>query len=497
MLLALPDPCLVAVLRYTYGADEYEKDAPSMFSAARAHSRLHQAAVLAVSSIKAHLMKQQQVDSILLYLTKHGKHILSLEVVGPWDYYRLDSAATLQQLPHQSLQGLSSLCFSHLRLQLQPGGGFQGVLTAGAPLKELDLSDCSLLDGVEALAAVLPLLPCLQDLRCSKSFGCSGLGPVGDITKPPKCFPHNSTLQKLQQLTCLSLTGYALEEPGGPQHLQRLTNLQELYLDGKALPIVKAGMLSGLQQLVAFGLHGDNSMSSGDAVLEPDALAGMTNLQSLGVLYCKTAGGSAAVTQLMSHLQHMQQLTWLDLRGGLHDDATIAPAAAYSAVTANSKLRLLYLSDCTLPEGVWPHTFPTGRQLPDLQHLDIGQVNYPGAWPSHATIPDLSRLVSCCPGLQRLNMRGLRATAEQLAPLTGLSGLVKLHVALNGNPAAEIAMVCQLTGLEELDLSDPSDDDRLLLQLTQLKKLGYLDYRPPDRSYDHKRHQIQFYWEVS
>jgi hypothetical protein len=62
-LLALPDPCLLAVLQCC-AAD----DRRSLFSAARAHSRLHQAAVLALSSITAVVSHQQQADSVLVYV---------------------------------------------------------------------------------------------------------------------------------------------------------------------------------------------------------------------------------------------------------------------------------------------------------------------------------------------------------------------------------------------------------------------------------------------
>jgi hypothetical protein len=69
-LLQLPDACLLAVLQCC--ADE----PCSLFSAARAHSRLHQAAVLAASSIsfvlkEGRLVKERpdQTDSWLLYLS--------------------------------------------------------------------------------------------------------------------------------------------------------------------------------------------------------------------------------------------------------------------------------------------------------------------------------------------------------------------------------------------------------------------------------------------
>jgi hypothetical protein len=40
-----------------------------------------------------------------------------------------------------------------LRLQLQPGRGYQGVLRAGMPLQQLCLDHCELLDGDEGLWA--------------------------------------------------------------------------------------------------------------------------------------------------------------------------------------------------------------------------------------------------------------------------------------------------------------------------------------------------------
>lgn len=54
----------------------------SLFSAARAHSRLHQAAVLAASSVKAILKQQQKADSVLRYLANHGQHVDSIDIQG-------------------------------------------------------------------------------------------------------------------------------------------------------------------------------------------------------------------------------------------------------------------------------------------------------------------------------------------------------------------------------------------------------------------------------
>lgn len=78
-LLQLPDPCLVG--------GQCCEDQRSLFNAARAHSRLRQAAALAMRSITVVVngykaAKQTQVDSMLRYLSKHPKHVGSVTFKG-------------------------------------------------------------------------------------------------------------------------------------------------------------------------------------------------------------------------------------------------------------------------------------------------------------------------------------------------------------------------------------------------------------------------------
>jgi hypothetical protein len=47
-------------------------DLPSLLSAARTHSKLHQADIMALSSITWQVSTQQQLDSIMQYLKQHG-----------------------------------------------------------------------------------------------------------------------------------------------------------------------------------------------------------------------------------------------------------------------------------------------------------------------------------------------------------------------------------------------------------------------------------------
>jgi hypothetical protein len=52
-------------------------------SAARAHSRLHQAAAIALNSITLEIEDQQQVDSLVdVYLCAHGQHVDSISLQG-------------------------------------------------------------------------------------------------------------------------------------------------------------------------------------------------------------------------------------------------------------------------------------------------------------------------------------------------------------------------------------------------------------------------------
>jgi hypothetical protein len=139
----------------------------SLFNAARAHSRLRQAAVLALRSITAVLPDQQQADSVLLYLRKHGKHIDSIDIKGRPRNNREDLTASII-LP-SNLQ-LSSLQLSYLKVQLQPGHGFQGVLgCAGVQtLKKLRLSSCELPNeaAAQGLTAALSELPAGLEHLC-------------------------------------------------------------------------------------------------------------------------------------------------------------------------------------------------------------------------------------------------------------------------------------------------------------------------------------------
>ena len=352
-LLQLPDNCLEAVLRCC------SNDQRSLFSAARAHSRLHLTAVSVLQSIKAVRAQQRHVNSVLRYLKKHGQQLDSVSISG--------SLGCIVKLPLPPSVQLDSLQLSGVSLQVAwQGYGLLGVLgpAAGAAtaLRQLWLSDCKLHNRAaeQALAAAMWKLPeGLQHLSISNIRPRDFRFPVG-------------VCQQLQQLTHLELADVEVVFPDGASRklpgLQGMTRLVDVRLVDVSR--VEVGdMLSGMQHLTHLELLPCWS-------LEVSVFDGKIQLQHLA-LY--DMGMSAEqVAQLLSHLQHMRQLTHLSLDTALdsHDEGS-PPAAAYAALTASSKLALLNICACRVPAGAWQHILPTGKQLPHLTEFDLAHLEQP------------------------------------------------------------------------------------------------------------------------
>jgi hypothetical protein len=373
-------------------------------------------------------------------------------------------------------------------LQLQPQAAHLGVLGSGAHIHELHLHNCRLLDGEQGLAAALPLLTQLQHLSVVANEGSSGRALA---------FP-SSSLQALQQLTHLQLAAH-LDQPNGLQHLQGLTSLQDLRLEILGDPTYEANWLLGLELLTRLEIRGADAFT----LFEPGVLSGKPRLQHFEVVGCMVADGQAGITQLLQHLQQTQQLEFLSLPGAVLHDARGPPATAYAALTASSKLQHLNLSSCTLPTGVWQHVFPTRRQLPHLRRLAVAYIDHPDSsaptegdaemtddeqplaehvtQPGAAAIPDGHRLVSCCRGLQSLDLRCLQYSGELLTPLTALKGLSELSLASSPSPPGGLDVLGWMTGLRRLELFDAHDDVNLLMKLAPLRQLTYLNYGGLDR----------------
>ena len=386
-LLQLPDTCLLLVLQCCAA------DHRSLCSAARAHSRLHKAAVVALSSITGEL-KDEQVDSMLLYLKKFGQHVSSIDLEGvrsddqqSWDMVTVTIRQTLAPHNNQHNSNLERLNLTRLHLQLQPGWGLLGLFGAGPPpLKQLRLQHCTLLDGGAGLAAALWQLPELQHLCVMPTMMEDEKAPYGRAMEFP-CY----ALPALQHLTYLEIAGCALLDPNGLQPLQGLTCLQDLRLSLFYKHNNKASMLIASQQLTRLELCGQLlGMDGRSAMLDPRALAGQTRLQHLVLKECILLLG-AGMSDLLSHVQQLQQLTHLSFTCS----SDVIPIAGYSALTASSKLQHLDISSCTFPAGVWQHVFPAGRQLSHLRALYISG----GCLSSGpAAVPEGHRLVSAVLG---------------------------------------------------------------------------------------------------
>jgi hypothetical protein len=473
MLPWLPDPCLLAVLRCCAANDQR-----SVLSAARAHSRLHRAAVLALRSLTATVKRQEQANSVVLYLSKHGQHLDSVSLEDRDGYLPCPFLRLPTELPTQ----LRSLQLNNMLLL---GSGLLHML--GPTLTQLRLDSSSLCDdaAAEALAAAVSQLPNLQHLSLRSLR-------TGNICKESYTLPMG-VLKQMQQLTYLELEDIGIEGRDKDRHelqpLRFLTRLVDLRVKkcGDRRRLITASMLSGAHHLARLELAGYG------LALKPAALAGKTRLQHLQIVRCRVgaSGNEAKQLQLLSHLQPLQQLTHLDLTDTLRlmTSPMQQVAAACAALTASSRLLHLNLSGCALPVGVWRHVFQGRTKLPKLRDLNIkgtdpsggyeGYDNYlaqPSGYFSKAL--EGSRLVRCCPGLQFLDMRDVRYSAELLAQLQGLCELRTLHLEhYESTQEHGLQGVCQLTQLRELSVELSSGkEEGLELPLAQLKQLTALTY---------------------
>jgi hypothetical protein len=444
-LLDLPDTALLRVLR-CLAAD---RDLSSLFSAARAHSTLHQLSAAALDSIDVAVKNQQQVDGLQQYLSRHTAHVQSLELRGgnaSTNWLLLDELPPGLQL-HRLRLGM------FLRLQLLPSGDRAGALQAGAPLKHLEIRNCRVVDTLSetALELALSQLPQLESL---KFVDWSGALPF-----PGRVLSH---LQQLTSLDVMLADGNVLE------HIDLVPGL--LNLRAGVLGHISSSKLSALQQLTSLVL-GAQGAFPGDDLIDTAGFANKGRLQHLA-MELALAGKSAGVSALLSHLQHMTQLTHLSLQRNSTLPAPNARApAAYAALTASSTLQHLDVSSSSMPEGVWLHMLPADRQLLQLRVLKASECGSTGHW-THA---DTARLASCCPNLQELSMRTREPLAAQvLQPLRSLTALTAL--AAGELDDAGLAAAAELTQLRQLTVwQQASTTDAGLLQLTQLRQLMELD----------------------
>lgn len=162
-LLDLPGPFLLAVLRCC------AHDQRSLLSAAAAHSRLHQVAPTALTSITASVHNQEQLDSLLRYLSNHPGHVVEVHIQNypPQDHdtttFETLLAAELfaarkldcSKLP-ANLQLRSLTVTGLISVKLHPAHTSADVPQRLAGLTRLKLDNCHLLDERAGIAAALP-----------------------------------------------------------------------------------------------------------------------------------------------------------------------------------------------------------------------------------------------------------------------------------------------------------------------------------------------------
>lgn len=179
-LLQLPDECLQAVLRF------HAHDPITLFSAARAHSRLQQAAAVVPKTLKMAICEssraQQQINSLLTYSSRYVPHIRSVDIssVYRWSWDMLCSPRKIEALVCELPAGLQlrSLRLEAAGVQLSPCGGLRGVLEGLTSLTLLQLLGCTLLEEVGCPTVPLEQLLTLQHLEVTAIGSSRGHGAV-------------------------------------------------------------------------------------------------------------------------------------------------------------------------------------------------------------------------------------------------------------------------------------------------------------------------------
>jgi hypothetical protein len=299
-------------------------------------------------------------------------------------------------------------------------------------------------DGAIGLAAALSQLPKLERLSIC-SVQCSDHSTLR--------FP-TEILPKLQQLTCLELVRVGMMQHGGRersktalQPLQHLTGLVEFKIGASYSYIyrcdITASMLSGMSGLTRLHIAAQP--------FEPNALAGLPQLQHLALQMCSLLpgpSGGLALHQLLSQIPALQELIYLDLDSSCQWylpgscwqqhlcrscqlDSTcmwgmdlLQPPMQHSQPAASCSTSASGTTPCC-PMLTWQYIFPTGWQLPHLRSLDIDGISPDGC--NFAAAPDGSCLVGCCPSLQSFSAAHIQCSTELLGPLQELSSLQTLH----------------------------------------------------------------------
>jgi len=418
------------------------------------------AAVAATDCIEATLFEQPAVDNLTTYLQQHGRHLTRLILNG--ECTDDDSDLNWPKLEHLPCQRLQELHLVSLDFRWGPDEDRPSVLDNATAITRLEIQDSNF---------YLPAVSVLSDLQHLSLIDCS-CQFEGRISSSAFAF------YRLQQLTYLGLSGLRLRQnlDASLCHISSITGLHTLHIkDCSELMSVTPGLSlpPSLQHLELYYTQ--------YGVFEPSVLAAATQLTHLDLQTDEDMGGvrdGACVLEVLSKLQHLDYLNFSPLECNLPP-----PSPAYQAwVASSSKLRVLHVGSCDLPDGALAHIFPSAPSLvvlPRLEELYVYQIP-PGA---------MAGVMRCCPALQRLALGGELPGCTHLAALSQLSALTRLEVTLEADDdsrdgastAATIQSLAGLTRLQEFSATVPiGEGGRVtrrhdLLPLTALRQLTKLE----------------------
>lgn len=377
------DDDLVAILSCSPQADR-------LGSCSLVNKQFRQAAARASTSITVSAAALSST-SFKSWIKQHGQHVSGLHVLGPLDFddgsNQACSTSPKVPLPCKFWQLLPTL------KTLQLPGSAIGLHGVGAVAEYRA--------GRLEVSAPLTVLPTFwQQL--------SGFSSLQELCVPvhrdhPSSLYEplpSSVLQallQLKQLRRLSLgaTSFTASVDTTPQ-LGQLTNLDHLSLIVRSL---QPQLLAGLTQLVDLRLTG--RLDNGDA------------------------SDNTALFEVLSGMSHLTSLH-LEVDGGSKDEESATQVRAaqsdwYSAVTSSSKLQHLHL-DMPLPQSAWKEMFHADLQLPEQKILYVN--GYPGCY--EATFFDLNHMpgVMDLTALQSLSLKNFVLDANALLLLPQLR---KLH----------------------------------------------------------------------
>ncbi len=279
--------------------------------------------------------------------------------------------------------------------------------------------------------------------------------------------PARSPEREKQLSDCLAWLKLQAADRFSALTLDDLENLEELDLSGLAVTAEDLEKLAVLQRLQKLNLGG-----TGITDLELAALADLHSLRSLNL------GGALITDAGLQHLSGMTGLQELELGNTEITDVGLAKLAHLRSLsklmlngTKITDAGLLSLAELPIQKLSLGRTQVTDIGLATLHAFKLEELSlYRNTNITDAGMRNLDTQAS----LQKLNLRGVKITAEGLACLQHMPSLTELNASLAMNDAG-MAHLKNLTSLKRLGLySNPEITDAGIAHLRQLKSLQSL-----------------------